>query len=247
MHDPELIEIIINFLRMKKIEDPAIPVRSSTVHIDKKENFEYLLRYFGLTDFFNPSPVFLPLDIGKIDVVQQYQYGSSVTVTRGDNKIQFSKVNGEHFVACKPSLNASSDEGSFWKVTIDEMPEDHIKQWVFLGIIGNLGASYNSRVDPTSYGWSGRPQVWHEGSIRGGDSGWTRFTRGKCLHFHLKSNKLTMFSVQENKKFVIDNIDTTVPAYYIHFNILYVGTKVTLEPLGEDECERMLDHLLNSS
>ncbi|OEU14461.1 hypothetical protein FRACYDRAFT_241006 [Fragilariopsis cylindrus CCMP1102] len=176
----------------------------------------------------------------------QHQYGSSVTVTRDDNKIQFSKVNGEHFVACKPSLNASSDEGSFWKVTIDEMPEDHIKQWVFLGIIGSLGASYNSRVDPTSYGWSGKPQVWHEGSIRDGDSGWTRFTRGECLHFHLKSNKLTMFSVQKNKKFVID-IDTTVPAYYSHFNILYVGTKVTLEPLGEDECERILDPLLNSS
>ena len=41
-HDPELIEIIINFLRMKKIEDPAIPIRSPKVHVDKKENFEYL-------------------------------------------------------------------------------------------------------------------------------------------------------------------------------------------------------------
>ncbi|OEU07146.1 hypothetical protein FRACYDRAFT_251621 [Fragilariopsis cylindrus CCMP1102] len=248
-HDPELIEIIINFLRMKKIEDPAIPIRSPKVHIDKKENFEYLLRYFGLTDFFNPSPVFLPLDIGKIDVVQQHQpHVSSVTVTRSDNKIQFSKENiSLHFVACKPSLNASSDEGSFWKVTIDEMPEDHNHQWVFLGIIGSLGASYNSQGDPTSYGWSGNSQVWHKGSIGDGDSSWTRFTRGECLHFHLKSNKLTMFSVQKNQKFVIDNINTAVPAYYIHFNLLYAGTKVTLEPLGEDECERMLDHLLNSS
>ena len=50
-----------------------------------------------------------------------------------------------------------------------------------------------------------------------------------------------MFSVQKNKKFVID-IDTTVPAYYIHFNLRDVGIQITLEPMSEDECERMLEN-----
>ncbi|OEU10860.1 hypothetical protein FRACYDRAFT_263729 [Fragilariopsis cylindrus CCMP1102] len=237
-HDPDLIEIIVNFLRMKKIEDPTKPVQSPMVRIEKRNNFDYLLRYFGLADFFYPSPVFLPLDTSKIDVVQ---HGSSVTVTKSDNKIKFRKVTGGKkftFVACKPSLNATSDEGSFWKVTIDVLAGN---SWLLLGIIGHLGASYNSHVDPTSYGWSNASQVLHGGFNRNGDSGWTTFTQGECLHFHLKSNKLTMFSVQKSKKFVID-IDTTVPAYYIHFNIFNAGTMLTLEPLGEDEQTRMLEN-----
>ena len=49
-----------------------------------------------------------------------------------------------------------------------------------------------------------------------------------------------MFSVQKNKKFVID-IDTTVSAYYIHFNIPYGGTTISLEPIGDDERTRMLE------
>jgi len=243
-HDPDLIEIIVNFLRMKKIEDPTKPVQSPTVRIEKRNDFDYLLRYFGLTDFFYPSPDFLPLDIGKIDVVQPN--GSTITVTKSENKILFYKENlvngaaGNYFIACKPSLNASSEEGSFWKVTINALAD---LQWVFLGIIGNLGASNDSFLDSTCYGWSCGSKVWHAGSYRNGDSGWTGFTEGECLHFHLKSNKLTMFSVQKNRKLVIDiDIATALPAYYIHFNIPYGGTKFTLEPLGDDERTRMLEN-----
>jgi hypothetical protein len=165
-HDPELIEIIVNFLRMKKIEDPTKPVQSPTVRIEKRNDFDYLLRYFGLTDFFYPPLVFLPLDIGKIGVVQPH--GSSVHITKSDNKIQFTKVNGANnynFVACNPSLNAS-EEGSFWKVTIDALLGDN---WLYLGIIGNLGAPKYSQDHPTSYGWSIMSEVYHGGLNRHGE------------------------------------------------------------------------------
>ena len=41
-HDPELIEIIVNFLRMKKIEDPTKPVRSPMIRTEKRNDFDYL-------------------------------------------------------------------------------------------------------------------------------------------------------------------------------------------------------------
>jgi hypothetical protein len=237
-HDPELIELIVNFLRTKKIENQSSKtIKSSKIPDGKKDEFESLLHYFGLTDFFYPPPVFFPLDIG--DVV--HPNGYLVDLTKSENKIHFSKVNGKGhcFVACKPYLDTSG-EGSFWKVTIDVLPGD---RWVYLGIIGNIGASNARCGDPTSYGWAGGiggAQVWIGGLSRGGDSRWTNYIRGECLYFQLKSNKLTMFSVHKNKKFTID-IATTVPAYHIHFNLYDVGTKLTLEPLREDERKLLLE------
>ena len=59
-HDPELIELIVNFLRTKKIENQSsTTIKSSKIPDGKKDEFESLLHYFGLTDFFYPPPVFL--------------------------------------------------------------------------------------------------------------------------------------------------------------------------------------------
>ena len=85
------------------------------------------------------------------------------------------------------------------------------------------------------------PQVYQGGLDKHeGYGGWTTFTEGECLYFHLNSKKLTMFSVQKNKKFAMD-IATTVPAYYIHFNLHTRDTKISLESLGEDEREHLLE------
>ena len=232
-HDPELIEIIINFLRKKKREDPSNPVQSPPkVREEKKEDFISLLDYYGLSDFFYPPPVLLPLDIANIEVFQPY--GSVVDVTKSVDKIQFTNASRERaycFVACKPSLDVS-EEGSFWKVTIDVLPNNH---WIYLGIIGNIGADKNSCSDSTSYGWSCNGcngLVYHGGLIL---REFTGFTEGECLYFHLKSNKLTMFSVQKNKVFVIGIVTTAIREYYIHFNLHDVGTKISLEPLSDEE------------
>jgi len=65
-HDPELIELIVNFLRTKKIEDPSSSFDETIVCPEipkgKEQAFRVLLNYFGLTDFFYPPVVFLPSD-----------------------------------------------------------------------------------------------------------------------------------------------------------------------------------------
>jgi hypothetical protein len=241
-HDPELIEIIINFLRTRKIEKQSKPLRSPKVPDGKKDEFESLLHYFGLTDFFHPLPAFLTLDIANMDVVQPN--GFAVHVAKSENKIQLTKVSGRnymrnhmYFLACKPSLD-NFRHGSFWKVTIDELPDHH---WVYLGVIGNLGAVDKSFEDSSSYGWSCGSGVWIGGSKLNGSSGWTQFTNGESLYFHLKLNKLTMFSVQKNKRFVIDIAKGRMDReYYIHFNLYDPGNKISLEPLSEDERECLL-------
>jgi hypothetical protein len=238
-HDPEFIEIIVNFLRKSKIKDPTEPVQSPKIKRGKKKDFDDLLRYFGLTDFFSsPSPQ-NTLDIAEIDVVQPH--GSSIVVTKCEKKIQFSQDSPEgnaYFVACKPSLN-SSGEGCFWKVTIDTLP-DNLVMLLGLGIIGNLNASRSRNTDSTFYGWRSR-LVWTNGSAEGRDSDFTGFSQGECLYFHLKSNKLTMFSVEKNRKLVIDMVTTSDAYYYIYFNLYVVGTKISLEPLNEDEQKFMLE------
>ena len=52
-HDPELLEIVVNFLRTKQIEDPSDPiVDSPEVPPHKRGDFRRLLNHFGLTGFF---------------------------------------------------------------------------------------------------------------------------------------------------------------------------------------------------
>jgi hypothetical protein len=91
----ELIKIIVNFLRTKKRDDPSKSTPFPKVREDKKDKFASLLNYYGLSDFFYPPAVFLPLDIGKIEVVQPHD--SSVDVTKSENKIQFTKVSGTNY------------------------------------------------------------------------------------------------------------------------------------------------------
>jgi len=227
---------------MKKKENPSKPLQSPKVHEDKKENFALLLDYYGLTNFFYPPSVYIPLlDIDNIEVVQPH--GSEVNVKKSENKIQFLKTllsNDFYFLACKPPL-ISSGEGSFWKVTIDAFSQGH--GGLCLGIIGKLDADNNSYADSTSCGWTGGSSIYGDrcyinGGSQTGFGGWSgdNFTEGECFYFHLKSKKLTMFSVQKNTKFTMD-VATTVDTYYIHFNLYQSGKsiRITLEPLNEEE------------
>merc|ERR1712238_556826 len=185
----------------------------------------------GLVDNY---PNINPLNTTAIEVVTPQ--GTDVVVTRSEKQTQFSKIgrNSNYFVACKPPLD-SLGEGSFWKVTNDKANEGGI----FLGIIGNLEIQNNrSRGDPTSNGWA------YDSVIVGGDaiqqdSGWTGFSRGECLYFHFGANKLTMFSVQKNRKFTID-IVKPVDAFYMHFVLYKWGDKLKLEPLHGDEHAKLL-------
>ena len=56
-YNPELIEIIVDYLREKNIEDPSDPLTYPYVPRHKKQSFERMLCYFGLTEFFHPSSI----------------------------------------------------------------------------------------------------------------------------------------------------------------------------------------------
>ena len=227
----ELIEIIVDFLRMKKREDPSKPTRPPTVRDDKKDNFLSLLNYYGLTEFFYPSLQPLVFDIANIAVM--HPDVSSIDVVKSEDKIQFSQDSDAHeyeHVVCIPSLD-SSGEGAFWKVTIDQMDDG----WLFLGIVGNLNFEADATSDSTAYGMDST-DVWRGGGSDS-DGDWTGFGQGDCLYFKFKSNKLTVYNVRKDKKFEICTCSTGNA--YILFD-LGCGTKVTLEPLDEEKHKYLL-------
>ena len=72
-HDPELIEIIINYLRMKKNEDPFDPIVSGPEYpINKAKDFRRLLHYFDLTAYFHypttTSPFIASETLRRMDI-----------------------------------------------------------------------------------------------------------------------------------------------------------------------------------
>ena len=227
----ELIEIIVDFLRMKKREDPSKPAPPPTVHNDKKDNFLSLLNYYGLTEFFYPSLQPLVFDIANIAVM--HPDVSSIDVVKSEDKIQFSQDSDAHeyeHVVCIPSLD-SSGEGAFWKVTIDQMDDG----WLFLGIVGNLNFEADATSDSTAYGMDST-DVWRGGGSDS-DGDWTGFGQGDCVYFKFKSNKLTVYNVRKDRKFEICTCSTGNA--YILFD-LGCGTKVTLEPLDEEKHKYLL-------
>jgi hypothetical protein len=208
-HDPELIRLIVNYLRIKRIDDPCQPkVDPPTAPEAKRQEWCCLLEHYGLTSFFTKP--FSSLDVAKITVVQPH--GSFVSTERVGDSLQlaYNGSNTRYFVACTPCLVPGTQ--SSWKITINNNPG-----WLFLGLIGKTSGLQNSFSDPTSFGWMHSNQVYVAGVAKGGIGGWTTFTQGECLHFCLDGAKLTMFSVTKKKRFVMDN----VPAgdQFIHLNL----------------------------
>jgi BTB/POZ domain len=229
-HDPELVRIMVNYMRIKRVEDPTAPLDPPTAPETKGPEWFCLLDHYGLTAFFTkPSSPFSPLDVSKLTVIQPR--GSNTAVQRVGKGLQlsYSVHVGHHFVASAPRLVPGTQ--SSWKVTINKLPSPG---WVCLGVIGNANAAHNSYGDSTSFGWgAGSGQVYVAGSQKQGTGGWSGFTEGECLLFGLANNKLTMFSVTKSKHFVIDEIPDGEK--FIHFNFYYTGTMITLEPLDATE------------
>jgi hypothetical protein len=235
-NDSELIEIIINFLRMKKFEDPTDLLTFPDVPETKAKDFRRLLRYFGLFDFFNSSQAFHSLDIANIKVLQPCRT-FFIEVTKTEEKIKISyRGHGYYFVACTPCISPSRVD-SCWKVTVDVLPNAN---WLLIGVIGNLNPDNDSYTESTSYGWTGLYRCDKGVMDQYGELGMTKFCEGECLYFCFSSNKLTMYRVQTDKKFVIEDIAREVDEYYIHFNFHSHGTKLTLEPLSVDEYAKLL-------
>jgi BTB/POZ domain len=85
-HDPELVRMILNYLKIKRIADPTDPLDPPNVPKEKLKEWFCLLKYYGLKSFFpNPlsmledskpfssldsSKTFSSLDVSKIAVIQ---------------------------------------------------------------------------------------------------------------------------------------------------------------------------------
>jgi BTB/POZ domain len=230
-HDPELIRMIVNYMRIKRVEDPVdVPVDPPTPPDEKHQEWACLLKYYGLTAFFTKP--FSSLDVSKLTVIQPQ--GSSVSTQRVGKGLQLSYgCQGHYFVACTPCLVPGTM--SSWKVTISKLSSGG---WILLGLIGKINAANSSYADSTSFGWAGSSQVYVAGSHKPGASGWTDFTEGECLLFGLANNKLTMFSVTKAQHFVIDGVPDG--ENFIHFNFHQHGTTLMLEPLDATEYAKLV-------
>jgi BTB/POZ domain len=229
-HDPELVLLIVNYMRIKRVEDSAAPLDPPTAPETKCQEWFCLLDHYGLTAFFTRP--FSPLDVSKLTVVQPQ--GSSVSTQCVGKCLQLScGCNGHYFVACTPCLVPGTQLS--WKVTINKLASG---AWIFMGLIGKTNAVNISHADSTSFGWTRGSQVWVAGSHVPGTGGWTNFTEGECLLFGLANNKLIMFSVTKSKRFVIDEVPDGEK--FIHFNFGVSGTTLTLEPLDATEFAKLM-------
>jgi BTB/POZ domain len=235
-HDPELVRMIVNFMRIKRVEDPAAPLDPPTAQESKCQEWFCLLDHYGLTAFFTKP--FSPLDVSSLTVIEK-PYGSNVSTHLVGQGLQVSydgPSKEHHFVGFTPRLVPGTQ--SSWKVTINKLP---IGGLVYLGVIGNANAAQTSHTDPTGFGWtSSKNKIVHvAGGDKPGAGGWTGFLEGECLHFCLAENKLTMFSVTKAIRFVIDPVPAAGEKF-IHFNFHQNGTKLTLEPLDATDYVKLV-------
>ena len=249
-YDPELIQSIINYLRLKKIEkqDDTTTLSSSsslssneqpTLHVPppkipegKEHAFYYLLNYLRLTSFFYPEGTDShsgSFDISKTKIVQPG--GSSIDVDRENSTLR----------SLNPVLenNNCHNNCCSWKVTLNCSPLDAI---LFMGVIGNLRATTESYYDSEAYGWANDGVYvggnWSEGDIDDlslidfalGETYYFRYTR--CLN---KKGKLTMMNLRTNSAISMENIITEEA--YIHFNFFDNNTIMSWEPLSDSELQ----------
>jgi BTB/POZ domain len=235
-HDPELVRMIVNYMRINRVKYPAAPLDPPTAPVTKCQEWFCLLDHYGLTAFFTKP--FTPLDVSSLTVIEK-PHGSNVSTHRVGHGLQLS-YNGpskeHHFVGCTPRLVPGTQ--SSWKVTINKLPSGG---WVYLGVLGNANAAHTSHTDPTGFGWtSSKNKIVHvAGGDQPGAGGWTGFEEGECLHFCLAENKLTMFSVTKAVRFVIDPVPAAGEKF-IHFNFHQNGTKLTLEPLDATDYAKLV-------
>jgi BTB/POZ domain len=122
--DPELVRLIVNYMRIKRIEDPSDPLDPPEAPKEKRKEWLCLLKHYGLTPFFTKQrAVSSLLDITKITLIQPH--GSRVSAHNVGQSLQLAydyPSNGHYFVACSPCLAPGTLSSSSWKVTIKELP-----------------------------------------------------------------------------------------------------------------------------
>jgi len=223
-YDPEMIESIVNFLRLKKIQGPQRKIKPPTIAKEKEGDFYCLLEYFGLEEFFTGGSFgCLPADL---QVLPASSHGVTIKQDQGKYQVNYNG-SGEDFLAFYPAL--AGQKPYFWKCTIVVSDGG----FLYLGLIGTQYPAdpKGSYRDSTSFGWEGGQQ-YSAGRSSIKDNGWMGFREGDVVYFRLQDNVLTMCSILKNLSFSIPNIPDDP---YIHFDLGKPNIAVELESLSKSE------------
>merc|ERR1712204_30402 len=121
------------------------------------------------------------------------------------------------------------DHSSFWKVSIEQLKNNH---WIAIGLIGKLQASHYSYEDKTSYNWTDS-RVYIGGSDNKNYGGWNGFVSGDKIFFRYEPDtKILTMKVQrlgENQAFTL-KCDDPVKAY-INVNFYNHNDRIALEEI----------------
>jgi uncharacterized membrane protein len=117
--DPELIEIILNFLRLKKLEDPFDPVDPPRAPEHKTKAYRKLLNHFDLTAFF-----YYPSTSSKTNaVVLSSTPPTANTTSRGGVAPRRNSFEIEAIEDATVATEVSSSE-DYWNESFSQRPED---------------------------------------------------------------------------------------------------------------------------
>jgi len=133
----------------------------------------------------------------------------------------------------------SQDYSSFWKINIEQL-----KNWIAIGLIGQLQSSYISYKDKTNHSWACSQQVYIGGTNNNNYGGWNGFVSGDQVFFRYEPETKTLTMkvkrLEKNQAFTLicDGLDNA----YIYVNILHQNDRITLEEMTAHE-EELYFHL----
>jgi BTB/POZ domain len=226
-HDPELVQLIVNHLRIKRIEDPSKGVGPPKCPENKKKEFRCMLKYFGLEkSFFRQAS----MDFTEMTIFQPQ--GNTETVFNQSSTELSMTFNGyrHHFVAVQPPT-VQGNNILYWKVHIDVLLQNG---WLYLGLIGDSSADSSSYSNATSFGWGGSGDVYYRGKGQR-DPGWTDFVQSESLFFRYNGETLSMYSDKKGKAFTMGNVH--LPNVFLHFNFHERSSKISVSNMSDEERE----------
>lgn len=222
--DGELIQIMIDFLRDKKKENPSNPLQPPSVRDDKRERFVLLLEYYGLTEFFRELP---PAYWNNGNLTVLVSPIGATSVSQDEHRVQLTNVppdDDDLNSFCCATFDAplkADGEGSFWKITPHELVED---DYLHVGITGNA----------TCYGWLQAMGKTYEVSEEndGRNEHLPLWSKGECRFFKFRNDKLIMLSTKTSEKFEM-NIESGHDMH-IYFGLYNRDNyKLSIEPVLE--------------
>ena len=228
-HDPELFEIIVEHLRIKKLEDPSAPIPPPDVPQGKRLYFLHMLGYFGLwAAFFNIHSSFFR-DCSNLELV--CSSGSSIDcVSSTGDRTHISCTANQWLGFQYTDPVPARPQNHWWKIKVEEVHHSLGELSVGIGTKGKF-----QLVQSKATAWSGHGQ----GLLGGVDferNVHYRFMDGDCLHFCFDESK--MLWMCNAKKGLVDKVG---PSTATEPHVVFVLKKCSIQlcPMTILECFEM--------